>query len=124
MDIETFPNPKPERDFIIQHVCEEFTSMCPKTGHPDFGRIIMTYVADEVCIELKSYKLYLHGYRNQGIYYESFSNKIMDDMIEAMQPRWMRIEVIMTGRGGIHSNAYLEYTKPGYNGPKAPWCER
>ncbi len=98
--------------------------MCPKTGHPDFGRIILTYVANEVCVELKAYKLYLHGYRNEGVYYESFSNKIMDDMTDLLKPRWMRIEVIMTGRGGIHSNAFLEYTQDGYTGLKAPWVER
>ena len=111
MNIDIFDNPKPDRDFVIQHVAEEFTSVCPVTGHPDFGKIILTYIADEKCIELKTYKEYLQGYRNEGIYYEAVTNKILDDLVGLCSPRWMKIETVWTGRGGIHSNITAEYSK-------------
>ena len=111
MNIDIFDNPKPDRDFIIQHIAEEFTSVCPVTGHPDFGTIILNYIADEKCIELKTYKEYLQGYRNEGIYYEALTNKILDDLVGLCSPRWMKIETQWTGRGGIRSNITAEYSK-------------
>ena len=112
MNIDIFDNPKPDRDFIIQHIAEEFTSVCPVTGHPDFGKIILSYIADEKCIELKTYKEYLQGYRNEGIYYEAVTNKILDDLVGRCSPRWMKVETVWTGRGGIRSNITAEYSKP------------
>ena len=114
MSLETFPNPHPERDYLIRHVAEEFTSLCPKTGHPDHARIILAYVPDQVCVELKSYKLYLQDFRNEGIFYEAVTNKILDDLVAACAPRWMRVETIWSRRGGIHSQITVEHHTHGY----------
>ncbi len=89
--LETFDNPYPDRDYEIEIDCPEFTSVCPKTGQPDFGAINVTYVADRSCIELKSLKLYLQGYRNEGIFYEAVTNKILDDLVKACAPRQMTL---------------------------------
>jgi len=99
--LETFPNPRPERDFEIVIRCPEFTSVCPKTGLPDFGTITIRYVPDQACIELKSLKYYLVEYRNQGIFYEAATNRILDDLVEACRPRSMTVEGAFTARGGI-----------------------
>lgn len=109
--IETFDNAYPSRDYLIVHECPEFTSMCPKTGHPDFGTIRISYTPDVKCIELKSLKYYIHDYRNQGIFYEMVVNKILDDLVEACQPRWMKIEGDFNKRGGISSVVTAEYKK-------------
>jgi 7-cyano-7-deazaguanine reductase len=100
--LETFPSPT-ETPFVIEHVNEEFTSVCPKTGHPDFGRIIVRYEPDRVCVELKSLKLYYHSFRNEGIFYEAVTNRIRDDLVEAMSPRWLLVVTEWSGRGGISS---------------------
>src|SRR6266545_4354896 len=89
--IETFPNPRVERDFQIAIVCPEFTSVCPKTGLPDFGEIRITYVPDGRCLELKALKYYLIEYRNKGIFYEAATNQILDDLVEACEPRQMTV---------------------------------
>lgn len=120
IEIETFPNPNPNRDYLIQHVSEEFTSVCPKTGHPDFARVVLTFVPNDICVELKAYKLYLHSFRNQGIFFEAATNKIFTDIWELLNPKWMRLETIWSGRGGIHSNVIVEDAQAGYNGPKTP----
>ena len=99
--LETFPNPRPERDYEIDIRCPEFTSVCPKTGHPDFGTITIRYVPDRACVELKSLKLYLAGYRNRGIFYEAAVNAILDDLAKACRPRRMEVEGAFTARGGI-----------------------
>ena len=99
--LETFPNPRPERDFEITIDCPEFTSVCPKTGLPDFGTITIRYVPDGACVELKSLKLYLIGYRNRGIFYEAAVNAILDDLAKACRPRRMEVEGAFTARGGI-----------------------
>lgn len=109
--IEVFDNPSPKRDYEIRHVAEEFTSVCPKTGHPDFGVITVTYVPAKTCIELKSLKLYLQGYRNQGIFYEAITNKILDDLVECCSPRRMTVESKWSTRGGIHSVITVSYDK-------------
>ena len=101
--LETFPNPQPSRDYIIEHVAEEFTSVCPKTGHPDFGTVTLRYVPDQSCVELKSLKLYYQGYRGEGIFYEAVTNQICDDLVAAMQPRWLVLQTTWRGRGGISS---------------------
>lgn len=114
MDIETFANPCPQRNYVIQHVAEEFTSLCPKTGHPDFATIELTYVPEATCVELKAYKLYLQAFRDCGIFYEAVTNQICDDLTALLQPRYLRIEARFTGRGGIHSNLQAEYIAEGY----------
>jgi 7-cyano-7-deazaguanine reductase len=99
--LETFPNPAPERDYLIAHTCPEFTSICPKTGQPDFACIELEYIPDQCCIELKSLKLYYFGFRNEGIYYEAVTNRILDDLAGACKPRWMRVTGRFNVRGGI-----------------------
>jgi len=99
--LETFANPRPERDYTIEIRCPEFTSICPKTGLPDFGTLTLRYVPDERCIELKSLKYYLNGYRDRGIFYEAAVNAILDDLVEACAPRRMELEGAFTARGGI-----------------------
>jgi 7-cyano-7-deazaguanine reductase len=101
--IETFSNPHPGREYVIEHTATEFTSVCPKTGHPDFATVVLRYVAEERCIELKSLKLYYQSYRNRGIFYEAVTNRILDDLVAACAPRWMEVETCWTGRGGIRS---------------------
>ena len=117
MDIETFPNPNPERNYTIQHIQEEFTSTCPMTGHPDFATVVYSYVPEKVCIELKSMKIYLQSFRNKGIFFEAATNQIFTDLNAAIQPRWSRLETIWRGRGGIRSNVVVEDQKDGYDGP-------
>jgi len=99
--IETFPNPRPERDYEISIDVPEFTSLCPNTGLPDFGEIRITYVPDDRCIELKSLKYYFIDFRNRGIFYEAVTNQILDDLVRATAPRRMTVETIWKVRGGI-----------------------
>ena len=106
--LEFFDNPSPGRDFVIEHVSEEFTSVCPKTGHPDFGTVTLRFVPDKTCVELKSLKLYLQSFRNAGIFYEAVTNRIADDIANAMQPRWMVLQTDWKGRGGIRSTIRVE----------------
>lgn len=106
--LETFPNPRPERHYEIQIRCPEFTSVCPMTGLPDFGEIQITYVPNEICIELKSLKYYLGAYRNMGIFYEAATNKILDDLVAACAPRRMRITGAFSARGGITTTVVAE----------------
>lgn len=110
--LETFPNPRPERTYEIAISCPEFTSMCPKTGLPDFGTIEIHYVPDQTCIELKSLKYYLLDYRNQGIFYEAATNRILDDLVAACQPRRMTVVGDFTARGGISTTVTAEFVKP------------
>jgi len=101
--LRVFPNPAPNRDYVIEHTHHEFTSMCPVTGHPDFGSICVRYVADKKCVELKSLKLYLHGFRNEGIYFEAVTNRICDDLGALLRPRSLSVTSDWRGRGGITS---------------------
>ena len=117
MDIETFPNPNPERNYTIQHIQEEFTSTCPMTGHPDYATVVFSYAPDDVCIELKAMKLYLHSFRNKGIFFEAATNQIFEDLYAACKPRWARLETIWRGRGGIRSNVVVEDSQDSYDGP-------
>ncbi len=109
--LETFPNPRPERDYTIDIRCPEFTSVCPKTGFPDFGEITIVYVPDRTCIELKALKFYLMDYRNQGIFYEAVTNKILDDLVAACSPRRMTVTGAFTARGGITTTVVAEFKK-------------
>ena len=113
IELETFENPCPGRDYCIMHVAPEFTSVCPKTGQPDFGTIEIEYVADRLCVELKSLKFYLQGYRNEGVFYEAVVNRILDDMVAALQPRRMTVTGRFTPRGGMHSVVSASYEGPG-----------
>jgi 7-cyano-7-deazaguanine reductase len=110
--LETFPNPRPERNFEIVIRCPEFTSVCPKTGQPDFGEIQITYTPDQTCIELKSLKYYLQSYRNQGIFYEAVTNQILDDLVAACSPRRMKITGAFSARGGITTTVVAEHATP------------
>ena len=101
--VECFPNPVPGRDYVIEHVANEFTSVCPKTGQPDFGVVTIRYVADQKCLELKSLKLYLQSFRNRGIFYEAVTNEILEHLVRDCAPRWMEIETRWSVRGGMHS---------------------
>jgi 7-cyano-7-deazaguanine reductase len=107
--IETFPNPRPDRNYEIAINCPEFTSLCPKTGLPDFGEIRITYVPDTACIELKALKYYLIEFRNRGIFYEHVTNQILDDLVGAIHPRWMQIVGDFSVRGGIKTVVTAEY---------------
>jgi 7-cyano-7-deazaguanine reductase len=110
--LESFPNPRPGREFEIAIDCPEFTSVCPKTGLPDFGAIRITYVPDASCIELKSLKYYLLEYRTKGIFYESVTNRILDDLVEACSPLRMTVVGDFTPRGGIKTVVTARYEKP------------
>lgn len=109
--IETFPNPQPGRDYQIDIRCPEFTSVCPKTGLPDFGEIRISYVPDRLCIELKALKYYLLDYRNRGIFYEAATNQILDDLVSACAPRRMTVVGDFTPRGGIGTVVTVHYVK-------------
>jgi len=106
--IELFANPCPERDYCITIRCPEFTSVCPRTGQPDFGEIVIEYCPDKLCIELKSLKLYMQSYRNKGIFYETLTNAILDDLAGVCKPRWMKVTSRFTPRGGITTEVVAE----------------
>ena len=107
--LETFPNPHPLRDYCIEHHVSDFTSLCPKTGQPDFGSISIRYVAATSCIELKSLKLYLQMFRDQGIFYEDVTNVILDDLAACCEPKWMVVDTTWSVRGGIRSVIRAEH---------------
>ena len=111
MPLETFPNPNPERDYEIEIRAPEFTSVCPKTGLPDFGEIHIRYVPDRACIELKSLKYYLIEFRNQGIFYEAVTNRILNDLVALCQPRRMTVTGAFSARGGITTKVVVDYEK-------------
>ena len=107
--LETFENPSQDRDYKIVHTAPEFTSLCPKTGQPDFATITLEYIPNELCVELKSYKLYLNSYRNDGMFFEAVTNKILDDLVEVLQPSYLKITAEFNVRGGISSVVEVDY---------------
>ena len=107
--LETFENQHPGRDYTIEIVCPEFTSVCPKTGQPDFGTLTFTYVPDRRCVELKSLKLYLQQFRDQGIFYENVTNRILDDLVAVLAPRQMQLVAAFTPRGGISTSVTVTH---------------
>jgi 7-cyano-7-deazaguanine reductase len=109
--LEVFDNTYPERNYLIIHKTNEFTSVCPKTGQPDFGTIVITYIAKKKCVELKSLKLYLQSFRNDGIFYENVINRILDDLVFVLKPRWMEVKGIFTARGGLNSTVIATFGK-------------
>ena len=109
--LETFPNPRPGRDYEIEIRCPEFTSVCPKTGLPDFGEILIAYVPDARCLELKALKYYMVEFRNQGIFYEAVTNQILDDLVASCQPRRMVVVGDFSLRGGLKTTVTVKYEK-------------
>ena len=109
--LDTFPNPAPNNDFLISHVNEEFTSVCPITGLPDFANITINYVPDETCVELKSLKYYFLEFRNKGIFYEAITNMILDDLVAVCSPKKMEVISKWTVRGGMHTTVTAKYEK-------------
>ena len=111
-ELETFANPRPERDYEISMECPEFTCVCPRTGQPDFATIRIRYVPDQLCIELKSLKLYFWSYRNEGAFHEAVINKILDDLVQACRPRTLTVIGDFNVRGGIHTVVTATHQKP------------
>jgi 7-cyano-7-deazaguanine reductase len=107
--LETFPNPNPGRDYVIRHECPEYTALCPVTGQPDFGTIVVRYTPDRRCVELKSLKLYLWSFRNEGHFFEQVTNQILDDLVRAVRPRRMTVIGRFNVRGGIASRVVATY---------------
>ena len=108
--LETFENQFPGRDYKIEIICPEFTSVCPMTGQPDFGVLTLNYTPAAKCVELKSLKLYLQQFRNEGIFYENVTNRIFDDLLAVLAPRWARLDARFSPRGGISTNVTVEHT--------------
>lgn len=112
--LEVFKNPNPKRDYEIRFECPEFTCICPRTGQPDFATVRITYIPDKLCVELKSLKLYLWSFRDEGAYHEGVTNRILEDLTKAVKPRWMEIEGDFYVRGGIHTVVRVRHHKPGF----------
>lgn len=107
--LETFDNQYPDRDYRIEIVQPEFTSLCPKTGQPDFGTVTITYTPRGKCVELKSLKFYLQAFRDQGIFYENVTNAILDDLVAVVQPQWLKVQIAFNARGGITETVTAQY---------------
>ncbi len=110
-DLDTFPNPHPTRDYTIRFEVPEFTCLCPLTGQPDFAHFVIDYIPDELCVELKSLKLYFWSYRDEGAFHEDVTNRILDDIVAAVDPRWAKIEGDWNIRGGIRTVVTVEHRK-------------
>jgi 7-cyano-7-deazaguanine reductase len=117
--LETFPNPHESRDYTIRITIPEFTCLCPKTGQPDFATLHLEYVPDAVCVELKSLKLYIWSYRDQGAFHEAVTNQIVDDLVGLLSPRFLRLSAEFNVRGGLYTTVSVEHRQPGWR-PAAP----
>ncbi len=117
-ELETFPNPNPERDFVIRIDVPEFTCLCPKTGQPDFATFRIEYIADQRCVELKSLKLYMWSFRDEGAFHEAVTNQILDDLVRATEPRFMRVTGKFNVRGGIYTDVIAEHRAEGWEAPQ------
>lgn len=117
--LETFPNPHPDRDFVIRMRMPEFTCLCPKTGQPDFATLYLEYIPDRLCVELKALKLYIWSFRDEGAFHEAVTNRILDDLVKATQPRFMRVTGDFGVRGGIFTHVVVEHRASGWQ-PAAP----
>ncbi|MEE4376058.1 MAG: preQ(1) synthase [Candidatus Competibacteraceae bacterium] len=115
--LETFPNPQAQRDYTVRMRVPEFTCLCPKTGQPDFATLTIDYVPDDLCIELKALKLYIWSYRNVGAFHEAVTNRILDDVVAACQPRFVRITGEFNVRGGIYTTVIAEHRNPHWTPP-------
>ena len=118
--LETFANPAPARDFRIHLEIPEFTCLCPKTGPPDFATLILDYVPDRLCVELKSLKLYVWSFRNEGAFHEAVTNRILDDLVRATRPRYMRLTARFYVRGGIFTTVTVQHAKRGFRSAQMP----
>ena len=116
-DLEFFPNPKPERDYTIRIRIPEFTCLCPKTGQPDFATLLLEYVPDRQCVELKSLKMYIWSFRNEGAFHEAVTNEILDDLVKATSPRFMRLSAIFNVRGGIDTTVVADHRAESWQAP-------
>jgi 7-cyano-7-deazaguanine reductase len=116
-DLETFSNPHPERDYTIRIKIPEFTCLCPKTGQPDFATFRIEYIADNACVELKSLKVYMWSFREEGVFHEAVTNQILGDLVTACQPRFMRLTGKFNVRGGIYTTVIVEHRRPGWEAP-------
>jgi len=114
--LDTFANPKPEREYEIRFECPEFTCLCPMTGQPDFATLVLDYIPDRKCVELKSLKLYVWSFRDEGAFHEAVTNRILDDLVAATQPRYMKLEARFNVRGGIYTSVIAEHRKRGWAG--------
>lgn len=121
--LENFPNPNPDRDFVIRMRMPEFTCLCPKTGQPDFATLYLEYVPEALCVELKSLKLYLWSFRDEGAFHEAVTNRILDDLVAVTQPRFMRLTADWYVRGGIYTHVVAEHRAPGWVPRFAPTVE-
>ena len=117
-ELETFENPNPDRDYTIRIEVPEFTCLCPKTGQPDFAELRVEYVPDQRCVELKSLKLYVWSYRDEGAFHEAVTNQILADLVAATAPRFMRLTAEFNVRGGIYTTVVAEHRKPGWLAPE------
>lgn len=118
-ELELFPNPQPERDYTIRISIPEFTCLCPKTGQPDFATLLLEYIPDRQCVELKSLKMYIWSFRNEGAFHEAVTNEILDDLVTATAPRFMRLSAIFNLRGGIGTTVIAEHKAEGWQAPVA-----
>jgi 7-cyano-7-deazaguanine reductase len=118
-ELETFPNPSPERDYTIRMQIPEFTCLCPKTGQPDFATLELEYVADRLCVELKALKTYIWSFRDRGTFHEAVTNEIADHLASATQPRFLRLTARFNVRGGIYTTVVVERRKPGWQAASA-----
>lgn len=118
--LETFPNPASKRDYTIRMRLPEFTCLCPKTGQPDFGTLYLEYVPDKLCVELKALKLYIWGFRNEGKFHEAVTNEILDTLVAATKPRFMRLTAVFNVRGGIYTHVSAEHHAKGWKGSLQP----
>ena len=114
--LETFANPTPQRDYRIHMEIPEFTCLCPMTGQPDFATLVLDYIPDRKCVELKALKLYVWSYRDEGAFHEAVTNKILDDLVAATQPRYLKLEARFNVRGGIYTSVIVEHRKRGWTG--------
>jgi 7-cyano-7-deazaguanine reductase len=117
-DLETFDNPRPERDYTIRISLPEFTCLCPKTGQPDFATIKLEYIAERKCVELKSLKLYIWSFRDEGAFHEDVTNQILSDLVAATQPRFMRVTADFNVRGGVYTTIVAEHRAEGWQAPE------
>jgi len=118
-ELELFPNPQPERDYTIRISIPEFTCLCPKTGQPDFATLLLEYIPDQQCVELKSLKMYVWSFRNEGAFHEAVTNEILDNLVSATAPRFMRVTAIFNVRGGIGTTVIAEHRAEGWQAPTA-----
>ena len=116
-ELETFTNPNPERDYTIRIRIPEFTCLCPKTGQPDFATLYLDYVPDALCIELKSLKLYIWSFRDEGAFHEAVTNRVLNDLVATCQPRFLRLRAKFNVRGGIYTEVVVEHRQPGWSLP-------